>query len=539
MHDHETAAGAPEEYRDIPAEPPSIYRILRVLGAYRTAIGLGLLAVMIAYAIVAPVLLLRAPSQRIVTLPFRLEFAGAGEGRYPNGLKFSAGDIVAGPIATAAYERNGLNRFISLPRFMGSLVVLETNEALERLRADYRSRLADPRLSLVDRERLATEFEQKMASLNKDEWSLSLVVPDKNATIPPTVANKVLHDVLTLWAEDTARTRKALQYQVPTLTSNIFAPQGTHNELVLSLTTLRSRVGDVMGNINEISKLPGAALVRSRRSNHSLAEIELLLSDLLRTEVEPLIARALDAGTMHDRAATVAMLEAQLEYDARRLAYASRRAEILRSALNDYIGESSTGRMRAEGTVEGTPANQRPMPGTSSGDTLMPQLSASFLDRLVEMANNNADREYRQHTVDQIREAWLTTLPLQSMVTFDEQVIAQARRAGTGGGAAVEATLRAQYDAARRQAIAAVNDVNEIYLLLSRNLQPSTQLFSATGPTTSRIERTLSVFRIALGGLITFFVAIPVLCVAALIHNWFVREEEEEENQRILAARSE
>lgn len=535
MHDYELAGSAAEDYRDNQAEPPSIYRIVRVLSAYRTAIGLGLLAVIVAYIIVAALLLLRAPSQRVVSLPFRLEFSGAGLGRYPNGLKFSGGDIVAGPIAMAAYQRNGLDRFLTLQNFMSSLVVLESNVALEKLTAEYRARLSDARLGPVDRERIHAEFEQKMASLNKADWSLSLVLPDKNGTIPPTVADKVLHDVLVLWADDTARTRKAMNYQVPTFTAHIFGPEVQQEELVIALTTLRSRILDVMGNVQAIEKLPGSALVRSRRTNRSLAEIELDLSDLLRTEVEPLITRAFASGTVRDRAATMGTLEAQREYDARRLAYATRRAEILRAVLNDYVAEQSAASRPGPFRVEG--AGTEPSGTPQSGDLVVPQLSDSFLNRLVMLASNDADRDYRQKAVDQIREASLATLPLQTTVTFDEQVIEQARRAGTNGGGAAEATFRAQYHAARREAIGAVNDVNEIFTLLSRNLLPTTQLYAVTGPAMSRIERTLSIFRIALGGLLAFFLAIPVFCVAAFVHNSMLRAQAEDERQHASAVR--
>lgn len=526
MYESDIGPERPDTYRDSADVTPSIYRIVRILAEYRAFLGLGLLAVAGGYILVAAVLLLRAPSQRVVALPFRLEFSGASEGTYPNGLKFSSGDIVAAPIVTAVYQRNRLDRFLSPGAFTRSLVVIESNQALEQLTADYRSRLADPRLSPVDRERLTAEFRQKSASLSKGDWALTLVVPDKSGTIPDVVAKKVLQDVLTLWAEDTAIKRKALQFRVPTLTANVFREDASSEELVISLMRLRSRVLDVTENIARLSSLPGAELMRTQKSNMSLAEIDLLLGDLLRVDVEPLIARAIRSGTIQNPAATLGVLEAQREYDKRQLALATQRAEILRMALTDYISEGRATAPEGRARVERSWAEKQPAQAT---DAVITQIDDSFLDRLVRMANESTDRQYRQAIVNEIRAAALATLPLQNSVSFDDQIIELARSARLGAGVNEEtaAALRTDYAAVRRRAIEAVTEVNEIYRLLSRNLEPTTQLFTVTAPPNARIERTLSTKRLALGGLIAFLIAIPVLAVGALIHHRFVREKEE------------
>lgn len=526
MHEIDRAIEASDDYGHGETQPPSIYRLVRALAAYRTAIATGLLAVSLGYLLVAAVLVLRAPSQRVFTLPFRLEFSGAGLGQYPNGLKFNAGDIVAAPVATAAYRRNQLDRFVALNNFLSSLVVLASNPALEQLTAEYRTRLGDARLSPVDRERLTQEFQQRSASLNKDQWALSLVVPDGTGTIPPTVAKKTLQDVLNLWAEDAATTRKVLQHRIPTLTTAVFGEESAQGELVISLMRLRARVSDVMANLTELSTFPGAELARTQGTNMTLAEIHLTLSDLLRTEVEPLIARAIQARTIVDHEVTMGILRAQLEYDRRQRDEARRRAEILRGALIDYRGEQPPSLTRGT-MIAGPREDARREQDRDGGESLV--LNDSFLDRLVKMTNAGADREYRQALVNEIRVASLQTLPLETKVTFDEQVIEQAQRASAGRPEpAARAALQASYDASRRRAIQAVNEVNEIHELLSRNLQPPAQLFALAGPVTVRVERSISLVRLALGGLITLAVALALLVIAALAHHRFLREEKED-----------
>lgn len=529
MHETDTATHG-EDYRDYENRPPSIYRLIHVLSGYRITIALGILAVMIGYGLLAAIQVLRAPSQRMLTLPFRLSFQGADLGLYPNGLKFSGGDIVATPIVTTAYNRNRLDRFVSLRSFTQSLVVLEENAALERLTAEYRARLADARLNPVDRERLTAEYQQKSASLDKTEWSLVLTMPEGSGGIPTTVGNKVMHDILSLWAEDTAVMRRALQYRVPMITANIFAEDPLQDELVISIVWLRARINDVIFNIRRMGTLPGAELARTERSNVSLAELELLLSEMLRMEVEPLIARAIQAGTMRNPSATLSTLLAQREFDLRQLQQATRRTEILRAALNDYASDQPPQRTAedSESPTKGIPAGK--------GSDVIPQLDQTFLDRLVQMATDSTDREYRRRAADEIRNASLDTLPLYAAVAFDEQLIALAKSSpGSRTDPQTQAALQSRFDSARKRTLQAVSDINELHRLLSRNLQPSAQLYTVTGPVSSTTERTMSLSRIALGGLITFLVAIPLLCAAALLHARFVREEEEEHDRELAA----
>jgi hypothetical protein len=69
-----------------------------------------------------------------------------------------------------------------------------------------------------------------------------------------------------------------------------------------------------------------------------------------------------------------------------------------------------------------------------------------------------------------------------------------------------------------------VTEIHEIYTVLSANLNPSTELMTALGAT-SRIDRTLSIKRLGLYGLLTLFIALPLILLGVLIHNR-IREED-------------
>src|SRR5438045_5364597 len=118
---------AHDSYAAEPAAPFSISHLLRTIRSYAGMIIISLIAVMIAYAIVALVLYLRAPSRRVTSLPFRLQFSGAVNGNYPNGLTFSPADITDTGVLLGVYKTNHLEHFMPYETFSNSIFVSAAN----------------------------------------------------------------------------------------------------------------------------------------------------------------------------------------------------------------------------------------------------------------------------------------------------------------------------------------------------------------------------------------------------------------------------
>ena len=88
-----------------------------------------------------------------------------------------------------------------------------------------------------------------------------------------------------------------------------------------------------------------------------------------------------------------------------------------------------------------------------------------------------------------------------------------------------EKTVRSEIDVSAAEVRQLIVKTNEIYQLLSRNLNASTQLFSLVGPPATRIERARTLARLALYGVALLLLAFPVIVILCLLHNR-VREEE-------------
>ncbi|HEX6160125.1 MAG TPA: hypothetical protein VF111_08165, partial [Thermoanaerobaculia bacterium] len=202
----------------------SVAHIIHVLRRYVPTILLTLAAVAVGYAIFAAARYLITPSQRVTTQMFRLEFKGATAGAYPNGVKFSPSEILSTPVLLRVYNDNDLQRFINFPAFTRSLFIIESNPEYERVLSEYRSRLADPKLMPVDRDRITTEFESKRASLSKADLAIQFVRLEQTREVPEVLVRKVLSDILAGWATRAVREQRVLQHRVSVLSPDVVNP---------------------------------------------------------------------------------------------------------------------------------------------------------------------------------------------------------------------------------------------------------------------------------------------------------------------------
>lgn len=496
---------------DAPETPVSLRRIVQTLHAYRYAFVLGAAAVALLYTIAALALYLRAPAERLTSLPFRLDFDGAAEGLYPNELKFSASDIVATPTLTKVYDKNDLKRFLSMEQFSASVFVLEANQALELLTLEYRAKLSDPKLSPVDRERVQSEFEAKTASLAKNDYSLNFSSRSK-AEIPDSLVSKTLHDILQEWARHAVVDLRARQYRVALLSPAMMTPSaGELADPVVAVVGLRSKLHRIYGNMHSLEELPGAELARTRNEGLTIADIEARLEDLIRFRLEPLTTRA--GGTE----ASLRFLQTQL--DIARRASATRRSEVnaIQQALAAYESQGKVAELIRKSTTQNGG-------GETAGTTevIAPQISDTFVDRLVSLTRQTFDVKERQKLIDELRRSAVALGPAEQEVLYLEQTLGQVR---ASAGAADPTLVRNEIRAISEEARTLLIRLHELYRTTSQNIDPANQLYTISAPPAKRVERFTNGPRFVIIGIVLVLASLPVMMIAALLHNR-VREEE-------------
>jgi hypothetical protein len=516
----------PDDFYDKPntfQDPPvAISHIVRTLRSYLPIIALSIGAIMVGYLILAVTIYVLAPSQAVTTLRFRVDFKGAELGEYPNGTKFSSAEIITAPVLLKAFNANDLGRFTTFGDFTKSIFVLESNTAQDTLSREYQARLNDPKLSPIERDRLQREYESKLASLSKDQYSLNYLRPSRVRGIPEVIVQKSLNDILNGWADFVSKEQHVLEYRVALLSPNSVAGSpGAGTDPIVATQKLRSSVMHIQYNITTMRRIPAAELVRTKKEELSLYDLAARLEEIHRFQLDPLVESIAASNLLTNRPATLRFLETQLAYDRRQYEGHLERAEAARRALAMYM----SARMSHPEVDLGAGSGETSTPAPPRGDGVTPQLSDTFLDRVIQLTANSADSTYRKMLTEEYREAALSVVPYKQEVAYDEAVIAVIRGASGGGGGMTVERVDQQLTATRDEVRRILLNVHEIHAAVSRNMNPSTQLLTRLGVPATQFERSIGIKKLALYGVLTIFIALPIIVVLCLLHNR-IREEE-------------
>ena len=506
----------------------SISHLVHTLRTYAPVIVLSTAGVALLYAAIAVLVYLLSPAQRVTSQNFRLDFNGASEGRYPNGTKFSASDITSAPILLKVFKDNQLERFTTFADFSHAEFILESNPDYEKLAADYQARMADPKQSPIDRERVLREWQSKSASIAKNDYSLNWLRTSKFANVPETLVRKALLDTLATWARYAENEEHVLKYRITVYSPEMVGPPYAGGEPVVAIQVLRSKIEKILQNIDALLEVPGSELIRSS-DGASLEEIRLRLEELIRFRLEPLTAQTTTSGLIADRTATLRFLESQLAYDERALKAAQDYAESIRQSFAVYSLEQHAFTPQSANTAA-APSNDpgsRPLQPQPHSDTVMPQLNDTFLDRLIALSSQSNDMEYRQKLVDDYRRASQLVIPAQQSVTYDQYVVGLVKSAASGP-VRQPSDSGAQLVATQNEVRQLLGRIHEIYESISSNQNPSKELYTTTAPPVVRSERSRSLKQLALYGVALLALALPLIIILCLMHAR-VREEEAEE----------
>ena len=500
----------------------SLRPLVDVLWGYRGALRNGVLAAAAAAALTFTAAYILVPADRFGTLHFRVLFDGADQGRYPNDTPFSSAEIVATSVLEQVFKANDLQRYMDFTDFKASMFALESNPDLELLSYEYQTKLADPKLTPVDRARIEDEFRKKRVSLKSADYSLNFRRSERTEKLPVLLVTKILDDTLTEWARQAREQKGALQYDIPIFSTNILQRDVvTREDYLIAVDILRTKVSKILFNIDSISKVPGAALMRTGKTHLSLAEIRLNLEDLLRFDIEPSISLIMSSRLSKDPLRAKMYLQDQLRQIVLAREQAQQRIKAVQEPLREYV--TQTGGRQAGTPPSGRDTGNQPPFNTQA---VMPQFGESFLKQLVDMSTQNNDAKYRQELTNRVIEEGLKLAVLEKEHTYY-----QALATSLGGWVKVsEASpeskaLVARLDKSYETVASSLDDVIAIYEDLStKNLNPGTMLYSVTSPAAVRTERATSARSLALLAILAFSLFVVAIVMGCLIHNYYRAE---------------
>ena len=529
---------------DVDDDEISLQPLVRGIWLYRRVISGVVAGVMMAFAVASLVAYVRMPAERMGILGFRLLFEGAADGHYPNGTPFSSAEITSTPVLTEVFDANGLDRFGLYEDFKNSIFILQSNPELDLLSYEYQTKLADSRLTPVDRARIEEEFQRKRESLVDPLFSLNLRRDGRVATMPPSLVSKVLDDTLAVWARQAEERKGALLYDIPILSTNILRRDLLETEDYLTgVDILRTQVMRIIANVDEIKRLPGAMLIRVGGDRGSLVEAGAALEDILRFEVQPLLGIIRVSGLSKSAKSLALYIDDQLFQRRLEGEEAQKRVEAIQEALRGY--------MRQRGAVAAPElgSGSSGLLFGSGSQGMIPQLGESFLDRLVEMSTTNSDVAYRQNLTNRIIGERVAMAALEREQAYYEEIRAALERAASSprevDGEVGASNVMAKFEKALEGVVVVVEQVNAIYEELSaHNLNPATLLYTVTTPFTMRTERALLLRTVALYGTLVFMLSLVFVPLGCLVHSYFRREivhrqTEEQSAGRALGAKPE
>jgi hypothetical protein len=498
---------------DLPPERESLMlsHVVAAILRYRYVILVLTAAVALLTAIIALAMYLKAPQQRLTTLPFKLEFQGADFRQYPNGSSFSTAEIVGTPILTTVYQANDLKRYLSFADFSRSIFILESNSELEKLARQYEGRLSDPKMTSVERTRLEEEFAQKRESLTRSELSINFLT--QRGKIPKAVINKALSDVLAAWADYANRIKGVSRYRVPVLSRRVLAGTAVESaDPLIAVDSWRGSIVTFVQTIDTLLTIPGTEVVATREQV-TLPEIKQRLIDLNRRTVQPL-EFALRSASLSP--STSQYLRSQLINAELSRQTAEGRVLALKNSLDAYNARGQ----------QSPPAPSGTQPPNGSSETVMPQLTESFFDRLIALTNQRTESQYRQTLVDKLTYASMQVIPYEEEIEFYKRLIDQS-----GASVAVDqGQVARQIERIRAEVQKDADDISSIYHILSGNLSTSAELYSVPGPAVEHVDRATSLSRLAGLSLLAILLSIPLITAGCLIHNRIREEEQIEHN---------
>jgi hypothetical protein len=505
----------------------SLKDLILTLWHHRSIIVVWSLSVIFIILAVAVWVYLRQHSSQVVSLEFKLEFEGADKNEYPNGLRFSTADILSSPVLSQVYEENNLKEYLAFPEFKAGLTIIQTNDDLKFLEYEYAEKLSQKNLSLEERDRLEAEFLEKKKNALVPIYTLAHNRDQSQASIPDGLVAKLLNDILRIWAGHADRVKGVNKYQYFLVSRNILSENDLQKEdYFIATDMLRTAIDRVSADIEKLQQIPGAQAIKVGQNAVSLQDLEFRMEDIQQFKLSPLIGLIRQAGVSKDETIALGYLRNRLfELNLKEEA-ATANVAVYENSLNQYIQRPRGSLATAGGSTALTPSLKQGMPGNVPA--MIPQFGASFLDSLIEMAQENSDIMFRQQISEKVMEVGLNKVQINNDQKYYQELYDRitADKGKDDGFETYKKAALARINLTHREIyntlMQTIDEINAIYLDLSKyNLNPESLLFSLTEPITAASMKSLTITKILLYVILAsvftvFAIVIGVLLMSSL-----------------------
>lgn len=459
--------------------------------------------------------------QFVTSCEFELIFKNLNRSKYPGGLPFHQSDILSLPVLTQVYNNNpSLRSKMDFNEFKDSLSIIQTNDRIALLEMEFSNRFQDRRLGLGDIISLENIFKTRKGLLGRPVFQMRII----NESIFPLFTdieyNKILGDILKEYSIYATRMKGANQYRVSIMSPSVLEfVSADEYEKVAKLDKIYLTIDDLISDIIFVRAMPGASLVETA-DGLTINDILQYTKFLKYNELLPLLQIAVFEVAEEERSINMNYLSSRINNIKINKDLTQNKFDNYRDSLMTYMESSAFGN-NAPQLLQSFSET-----GGHSGDQpyIIPQLSASFIDSLMDIVKQDSGSHYIQSSIEQMiltggelqRQRQNLKKYEQLLERFNSEKSRNIPLAGIDAGHSYLSP-----DQITERMINIIKDVNTIFDKLSiYNARSESTLYSFTKPPSTNITPR---FRLALLLLVAFlaisFLMSMIIFVVLLMNN--------------------
>jgi len=512
----------------------SLKSLILILWYYRRTVVVLTLCLTFIIAVGAAWVYSRQTRQKFISLEFKLEFEGIDKHEYANGLKFSTGDILSTPVLNEVYEENDLKRYLEYPEFKAGLTIFQTNDELRFLEYEYADKLSRKNINLEKRDRLEAEFLEKKNNVLVPIYTLSFRYSERMKSVPEILIFEALNDILRIWANHADRVKGVNKYQYFLVSRNILSKKDIEDQdYFITTDMLRTTVRRIIDDSNRLQQIPGAEMIKVGENGISLQDIQFRLEDIQQFKLSPLVGLIRQSGVSKDEIITLSYLRNRLFELKLKKEAASARVAVYENTLSHYIRRASGALTNMGGDDAIASSLKQGVP--SNVPAMIPQFGASFLDSLIEMAQENSDMLFRQEISAKVIQTGLRNVKINTDIKYYEDLYERIYSKHNKDKSGSTSYKKAEQERIQRThkeiydiLMQTIDEVNAIYLDLSKyHLNPESLVYSITKPVLATRMKPLSLRKTLLYVIFASIFAVSAIVIGILLMNNFTGSRRE------------
>lgn len=326
---------------------------------------------------------------------FELNFDGLETGEYPDGSPFVLSGIVSQAVLSRVHEQNDLSALdITVGDLRRSLSIEPYSAEFPLIRARYEQRLANEDLSATEIGELESDMRDALSLSSAGSIRISMDLPPDSPLDAPQVES-LLKDIPRVWADRAINELGVLDLNEAVYSSSLFASERYMRvDYPVAIDLLEQNIGLLRDDVESLQERPYANDVRDPETGDRLLDIDKALSDILAYDLRSIFDPIRELGLTRDRETAELYLSTQLREVEQEREFWQERAAMTRR----IIGSGESPRNTPSGDADITPSPSDPRMAMSA------QIDGSFLDRLMEIAEQGDSEAFRQSLMRQVLE---------------------------------------------------------------------------------------------------------------------------------------